>query len=175
MLPTLVALLASLAAPAAAGRAPSLPAAEVAARAQALYPELGALYRHLHAHPELSFQETATAALLAERLRGLGFEVTTGVGKTGLVGVLRNGPGPTLLLRSDMDVLPVAEATGLPYASSATGRGPDGSPVPACGRPRIAPQSRALICLAPRSGFRSEQTTFHVSRPTEFLSWTVRQ
>lgn len=135
MLPMLVALLASLAAPV-PGRAPGLAAAEVAARAQALYPELGALYRHLHAHPELSFQEAETTALLAERLRGLGFEVTTGVGKTGLVGVLRNGPGSTLLLRTDMDALPVAEATGLPYASTATARGPDGSPVPvmhACG------------------------------------------
>src|SRR6185312_7389599 len=82
-----------------------------------LIPDLEALYKDLHAHPELSMQETRTAGLVADRLRAAGYEVTTGVGKTGVVGVLRNGDGPTVMLRADMDALPVEEATGLPYAS----------------------------------------------------------
>jgi len=80
-------------------------------------PSLLELYRHLHANPELSFQETETAQKLAAEARALGFEVTTGVGKTGVVAVMRNGPGPVLLIRADMDALPVTEQTGLPFAS----------------------------------------------------------
>lgn len=83
--------------------------------------ELAAIYTDLHSHPELSFVETRTAALVAERLTALGYAVTTGIGGTGVVGVLENGPGPTVLLRADMDALPVAEATGLPYASTVVG------------------------------------------------------
>jgi hippurate hydrolase len=79
--------------------------------------ELIALYHHLHSHPELSFQEAETAARIAEELRKTGAEVTTGVGKHGVVGVLKNGPGPTVLVRTDLDALPVSEETGLPYAS----------------------------------------------------------
>jgi len=79
---------------------------------------LADLYRHLHAHPETAFQEHETAALAAKRVRELGYEVTEGVGVTGVVAMLRNGPGPTVLLRADMDALPMAEATGLPYAST---------------------------------------------------------
>ncbi len=86
----------------------------------ALEPELEALYKDLHQHPELGFQETRTSAELATRLRALGFEVTTGVGKTGLVALLRNGPGPTVMLRTELDALPVEEKTGLPFASTAT-------------------------------------------------------
>jgi hypothetical protein len=94
------------------------------------------LYRDLHQHPELSFQETRTAAIAAERLRAAGFDTTEGVGGTGVVGVLRNGPGPTALLRADMDALPVLEDTGLEYASTARGVDRDGHDVPiahACG------------------------------------------
>lgn len=82
------------------------------------YPYLEAYYKDLHAHPELSFKEVKTAAKLAGELRGLGFEVTEHVGGTGVVAVLKNGAGPTLLVRADMDGLPVKEATGLPYAST---------------------------------------------------------
>jgi amidohydrolase len=82
-------------------------------------PELIALYRDLHTHPELSGQETRSAGLLAAEARRLGFDVTTGVGGTGVVAVLRNGPGPVLMLRADMDALPVEEQTGLPFASRA--------------------------------------------------------
>ncbi|HST91970.1 MAG TPA: amidohydrolase, partial [Brevundimonas sp.] len=78
--------------------------------------------RDLHANPELGFSETRTAAVVADHLRALGMEVRTGVGKTGVVGVLRGGrPGRTVALRADMDALPVLEATGLPFASTATG------------------------------------------------------
>jgi len=91
--------------------------------------ELVGLYKHLHSHPELSYHEVATAARVAEELRKAGAEVTTHVGKLGVVGVLRNGPGPTVLVRTDLDALPVTEATGLPYASKVTAPGDDGNPV----------------------------------------------
>ena len=95
-----------------------------------MLPELEALYKDIHSHPELSMQETRTAGIAADHLRASGFEVTTGVGKTGVVGILRNGDGPTVMLRADMDALPIKEATGLPYASSVTATGPDGRSVP---------------------------------------------
>lgn len=98
--------------------------------------QLADLYSHLHAHPELSFAEHETAALLAQHLRELGFEVTTGVGRTGVVAVLDRGPGACVLLRADMDGLPVLERTGLPDASTVRAPGPDGTEVPvmhACG------------------------------------------
>src|SRR4051794_10171137 len=94
------------------------------------------LYRDVHQHPELSHQERRTAGLVADRLRDAGYEVHDGVGGTGVVGVLRNGEGPAVLLRADMDALPVQEATGLPYASEVTASDADGDPVPvmhACG------------------------------------------
>lgn len=99
-------------------------------------PALFGLYRELHAHPELGFQEQRTAALVAERLTELDFDVTTGVGRTGVVGVLGNGPGPTVLLRADMDGLPVREDTDLDYASTETATDEEGRTVPvshACG------------------------------------------
>jgi len=80
-------------------------------------PSLTALYRDLHANPELSMQEVKSAAKLAAEAKKLGFAVTTGVGKTGVVAVMKNGPGPVLLIRADMDGLPVIEQTGLPFAS----------------------------------------------------------
>jgi amidohydrolase len=84
-------------------------------------PSLIQLYRHLHANPELSMQEVKTSAKLAAEAKKLGFDVTTGVGKTGVVAVMRNGPGPVVMLRADMDALPVVEQTGLPYASKVRG------------------------------------------------------
>jgi hippurate hydrolase len=98
--------------------------------------DLEALYRDLHAHPELAFEEHRTAGIVAEQLTALGLEVHTGIARTGVAGVLRNGDGPTVLLRADMDGLPVLEQTGLPWASTATAPGDDGHPVPvmhACG------------------------------------------
>jgi amidohydrolase len=90
----------------------------IATKVDAEYLALEPIYKALHAHPELSFMETKTAALVAGEWRQLGIEVTEKVGNTGVVGVLRNGPGPTVLLRGDMDGLPVKEITGVPYASS---------------------------------------------------------
>lgn len=93
-------------------------------------------YKDLHQHPELSHQETRTASNVADRLRGDGFEVHDNVGGTGVVGILHNGDGPTVLLRADMDGLPVLEQTGLDYASTATAKDDDGNDVPvmhACG------------------------------------------
>src|SRR6202790_1616851 len=97
---------------------------------ETVLPELEAFYKDVHSHPELSMQETRTSALAADRLRAAGFEVTAGVGKTGVVGLLRNGEGPTVMLRADMDALPVEEATGLPYASKVTTKDHDGNTVP---------------------------------------------
>jgi amidohydrolase len=94
------------------------------------------LYRDLHRHPELSHAEHNTASKVADRLKQSGFEVHQGVGGTGVVGVLRNGDGPSVLLRADMDALPVREATGLPYASTVTATDKDGNEMPvahACG------------------------------------------
>jgi amidohydrolase len=94
------------------------------------------LYRDIHAHPELSLQERRTAGLAADRLRRAGYDVTEQVGGTGVVGLLRNGDGPTVMLRADMDALPIREATGLPYASTVTATDADGHETPvmhACG------------------------------------------
>ncbi|MDN5913888.1 MAG: M20/M25/M40 family metallo-hydrolase [Pseudonocardia sp.] len=94
-------------------------------------------YRYLHRHPELSHQEHRTAAKVAAQLDELGYRVHRDVGGTGLVGVLQRGDGPTVLLRADMDVLPVREATGLAYASAETATDTDGDEVPvahACGQ-----------------------------------------
>ena len=90
-------------------------------RAMADYPYLEALYLHCHAHPELSFYEFNTATRMAEELRTAGFEVTENVGGNGVVGVLKNGEGPTVLVRADMDALPITEETGLPHASKTEG------------------------------------------------------
>src|SRR5688572_32150293 len=79
---------------------------------------LGALFEHFHRNPELSGKEAETSKRLAAEIRALGYDVTEGVGGLGLVAVLRNGTGPTVLLRADMDGLPVAENSGLPYAST---------------------------------------------------------
>ena len=102
----------------------------------AVYPQARALYEDLHAHPELSTHETRTAAEMAEKLRALGYEVTEHVGGTGVVAILRNGAGPTVMLRTELDALPVEEKTGLPYASKVRTKDDAGAEVPvmhACG------------------------------------------
>lgn len=100
------------------------------------YAYLGALFEHFHRHPELSYVEHETAARLARELRDAGAAVTEGVGGTGVVGVIANGEGPVVMLRADMDGLPIAERSGLPYASTARQRTPEGQEFPvmhACG------------------------------------------
>src|SRR4051812_48099010 len=93
--------------------------ARVGAQVDGMYPRLETIYKDIHTHPELGFQETRTAALLAAEMRALGFQVTEHVGKTGLVAMYRNGAGPTVLVRTELDALPMEEKTGLPYASRA--------------------------------------------------------
>ena len=108
--------------------------------------DLEQLYRDLHANPELSLQEHRTAALAGDQLAAAGFEVTTNIGGTGVVGVLANSPGPTALVRADMDALPVREETSLPYASRQRATGRDGYDVPvmhACGTAAEHPDRRS--------------------------------
>lgn len=118
--------------------------------------DLEELYQDVHRHPELSMQEVRTAGLAADRLTAAGFEVTTGVGGTGVVGVLRNGDGPTVMLRADMDALPVREETGLAYASIVTATDADGHPTPvmhACGHDmHVAWLAGAAAALAAAPG-----------------------
>jgi hippurate hydrolase len=123
------------AAASAATQAAPLPAT-FADQLNAMYPSVESLYQELHRNPELAFNEHQTAARLAERVKALGYEVTTGVGGTGVVAILKNGPGPIVMLRTEIDALPVQEKTGLPFASSATTRNAAGETVPlmhACG------------------------------------------
>jgi hippurate hydrolase len=96
---------------------------------QRLAPELLEIYKDLHSHPELSMQEHRTAAIASDYIEKLGYTVTREVGVTGVVGVLQNGVGPTVMLRADMDALPMAEETDLPYASRAVGVDADGQQV----------------------------------------------
>ncbi|MFD1949993.1 amidohydrolase [Sphingomonas arantia] len=116
---SVAALLAAIAVPAAAD--------PLASAVQGDMPQLLTIYRDLHAHPELSFEEVRSAAILAAEAKRLGFSVTTGVGKTGVVAVMKNGPGPVVLLRADMDALPLVERTGLAFASKATSRTREGA------------------------------------------------
>jgi amidohydrolase len=100
------------------------------------YPAIENLYQDLHRHPELGFDEHQTAAKLVERAKALGYDVTTGIGGTGFVAILRNGPGPTVMLRTELDALPVQEKTGLPFSSTVTTRNAAGETIPvmhACG------------------------------------------
>ncbi|WP_407108153.1 amidohydrolase [Rhodococcus aetherivorans] len=135
-------------------------------------PALVDLYKDLHRHPELGFREDRTAAIVADRLRASGFEITTGVGKTGVVGVLKNGPGPTALLRADMDALPVREDTGLDYAGTATATDEHDGTVPvahACGHDlhTTCLLGAARILATDRSGWTG--TLLLVFQPAEEL------
>jgi metal-dependent amidase/aminoacylase/carboxypeptidase family protein len=128
--PALLLASALIAAPAfaqsAPGGAPAPPAFDVAAAREKIdlvldkaYSHLDALYEDIHAHPEVSFHEVRTSALLAAEMRKLGVTVTEHVGKTGIVAIFKNGDGPTVLVRTEFDALPMEEKTGLPYASHA--------------------------------------------------------
>lgn len=119
LLPLAGALAAALAAPAQAQPAFDTSAAttQINATLDKQYPQLESLYKDIHAHPEVGFQENRTAALLAARMRELGFTVTEKVGKTGIVAVYKNGPGPVVMVRTELDALPMEEKTGRPYAS----------------------------------------------------------
>jgi hippurate hydrolase len=130
----LVLVLTSTVIAAQSGAPPSAPPTD--ADIASIYPDIETLYLDLHRNPELAFQETQTAAKLAARLKALGFEVATGIGRTGVVGVMRNGAGPTAMMRTELDALPVAEKTGLPFASTVVTKNAAGQSIPvmhACG------------------------------------------
>ena len=112
-------LAAALAAPARAQTPPAASPlhARIAPVVAGMYPSLETLYKDLHAHPEIAFQEVKTAARMAEEMRKLGFEVTEKIGGTGVVAIYKNGPGATVMVRTELDALPMEEKTGLPYAS----------------------------------------------------------
>ncbi len=112
-----------------AGSASAIPKAEIQKQIAADFEHLQTLYKHFHTHPELSLHEQQTSARLAAELKALGFTVTEKVGGYGVVGVLKNGRGPTVLVRTDMDALPVTERTGLPYASKQHVRDKNGNDV----------------------------------------------
>jgi amidohydrolase len=133
-------------------------------------PALGELYRDLHRHPELSMQEHRTAGVVAQHLRDSGYEVTEGIGKTGVVGLLRNGAGPVVMLRGDMDALPIKEQTGVDYASEVFETTSEGSKVPimhACGHDTHV---TCLIATAEILAKKSEAwrgTAFICAQPAE--------
>lgn len=143
--------------PAAAQPAPPLPAALIDRINAAVAKDtahLTAVFKDLHQHPEIAFTEVRTAGVLAKELKALGFAVTEGIGKTGVVGVLRNGPGPTLWFRADMDANAVKESTGLPYAATRRQRLADGSEIDvmhACGHDAhvtwLIGLARAMVAL----------------------------
>jgi amidohydrolase len=127
-------------------------------------------YRDLHRHPELSMQEVRTAAKAAERLREEGYEVVSGVGRTGVVGILENGDGPNVLLRADMDALPVREQTGFDYASTVTGTDSGGETVPimhACGHDIHVTCLTAAAALLARNRDRWAGRLMLVFQPAE--------
>ncbi len=168
MSPALVLAAALAAAPA----TPAAPRGAAAALAplDALWPDLDALYQDLHRTPELSGQEERTAAKMAARLRAAGYEVTEKVGGHGVVGVLKNGKGPTLLVRTELDALPVEERTGLPYASRTTATGPDGRTVPvmhACGHDVHMTGWIAAATLLARARDAWRGTLVFVGQPAE--------
>ena len=142
----------------------------VGAEVDAVYAKGEALYVDLHKAPELSFHETATATRIAAELRSLGFDVTTGVGGTGVVAVLKNGAGPTVLLRTELDALPVTEATGLSFASTVHTKDDNGADVGvmhACGHDlhMAAVVSTARIMAGDRS--RWHGTLVVIGQPAE--------
>ena len=128
-------------------------AADVLRGLEDIRSELEDIYEDLHAHPELSHQEHRTAGKVADRLRSCGYEMHTGVGGTGVVGVLHNGDGPVVLLRADMDALPVKEDTGLPYASTVTVK--DASGTTCRSRTRVATTCMSPACWGPPACCRS--------------------
>jgi amidohydrolase len=158
-----------------AAEAPSSP---VLKALDGISPELEALYRELHQNPELSLQEEKTAANLAGRLRKLGFEVTQKVGGHGVVAILRNGKGPTVMLRTDLDALPVEEKTGLPYASKVTAKDDTGQAVPvmhACGHDAHMTAWLGTATLLARAKDRWRGTLVMVGQPAEELGSGARR
>ncbi|MGH9734647.1 MAG: amidohydrolase [Candidatus Acidiferrales bacterium] len=140
------------------------------AEVEAVYPEAYSLYLDIHEHPELSGEETQTAAKLATRLRTLGYEVTEHVGGTGIVAIMRNGDGPTIMLRTELDALPVEEKTGLPYASKVHAKDPSGVDVPvmhACGHDLHMAALYGTAAIMARSKDTWHGTLMLIGQPAE--------
>lgn len=136
----------------------------------AVYPQLAALYQELHRNPELSLHEQKTAAKIAEQLRGLGFTVATGVGGNGVVGVLKNGEGSTVMIRAELDALPVPEKTDLTYASHVMAKDDSGSVVPvmhACGHDLHMAIGIGTATLLAHNQDRWHGTFIYVGQPAE--------
>jgi len=145
-------------------RAPS------AQQIDAIYPQMRVLYEDLHRNPELSLHEEKTAAKIADQLRKLGYDVTTGVGKTGVVGVLKNGPGPVVMIRAELDALPVLEKTELAYASHATTHNDQEVEVPvmhACGHDLHMSVGMGTAALLAQHKDRWHGTFIYVGQPAE--------
>jgi hippurate hydrolase len=145
-------------------RAPS------AEQIDAIYPQMRVLYEDLHRNPELSLHEEKTAAKIADQLRKLGYDVTTGVGKTGVVGVLKNGPGPVVMIRAELDALPVVEKTELAYASHATTHNDQEVEVPvmhACGHDLHMSVGMGTAALLAQHKDRWHGTFIYVGQPAE--------
>jgi amidohydrolase len=136
----------------------------------AIYPQVESLYEDLHRNPELSLHEEKTAATIAAQLRKLGFDVTTGIGGTGVVGVLKNGAGPTVMIRAELDALPILEKTGLPYASHVTTHNDQDVEVPvmhACGHDLHMSIGIGTATLLARNKDRWQGTFIYVGQPAE--------
>ena len=135
-----------------------------------VYPQVESLYLDLHRNPELSYHEEKTAAKIAEQLRKLGYDVTTGFGGTGVVGVFKNGSGPVVMLRAELDALPVPEKTGLPYASHVTTHDDRGVEVPvmhACGHDLHMAIGIGTAALLAQNKDRWHGTFIYVGQPAE--------
>jgi len=140
------------------------------AQVEAIYPQTEALYLDLHRNPELSSHEEKTAAKIADQLRKVGYEVTTGFGGTGVVGVLKNGSGPTVMIRAELDALPVEEKTGLPYASqvkSKNDKGADVGVMHACGHDLHMAIGMGTAALLAQNKDRWRGTFIYVGQPAE--------
>ena len=136
----------------------------------AVYPQVEALYLDLHRNPELSYHEEKTAAKIADQLRKLGYDVTTGFGGTGVVGVFKNGSGPVVMLRAELDALPVPEKTGLAYASHVTTHDDRGVEVPvmhACGHDLHMAIGIGTAALLAQNKDRWHGTFIYVGQPAE--------
>jgi len=160
-----------------AAPAPDEGSRAILAQLDAVFPALDALYKDLHAHPELSLHEEKTAAKMAALLRDAGFEVIERIGGHGLAGILRNGDGPTVMLRTDLDGLPVAEKTGLPYASRVRVTKPSGETVPvmhACGHDVHMTSWIGAATLLSRNRERWRGTLVLVGQPAEELGSGAR-
>jgi amidohydrolase len=147
------------------------------AQVDAIYADVESLYMDLHRNPELRFQEIQTAAKLASRLKALGFDVTTGVGRTGVVGILTNGPGPTVMMRTELDALPVQEKTGLPFASTVTTKNAAGQLVHvmhACGHDLHMAAWAGTARLMAENRDRWRGTLMMVGQPAEESSGGAR-